>query len=360
MSDLGSLRAALDALDEDLVALVARRLALVRAIGQAKIQHGAPTRDFAREREVLLAARTNAERHGVRPDLVEGIVRTLIQGSLEVQEQERVALAGRGEGRRALVIGGAGKMGGWFARFLDSQGWRVEISDPHPGTHWPTIDWRTDPIDHDLIVVATPLEHTNRVLHVLADRKPTGVVFDIGSLKTPLRVGLTRLRDAGVRATSVHPMFGPDTDLLSGRHVVFVDLGLPEATAAAQDLFADTMAVPVQMRLDEHDRAIAYVLGLSHALNITFFTALSRSGEQAERLARMSSTTFDAQLAVSHNVAHESADLYYGIQALNTYGLDALDALVDAAQAVRDVVLRTDPDGFATLMADGRRWFLDR
>ena len=30
------------------------------------------------------------------------------------------------------------------------------------------------------------------------------------------------------------------------------------------------------MGLDEHDRLIAYVLGLSHALNIAFFTALAK------------------------------------------------------------------------------------
>ena len=35
----------------------------------------------------------------------------------------------------------------------------------------------------------------------------------------------------------------------------------------------------------EHDRLIAYVLGLSHALNISFFTALARSGEAAPRWA---------------------------------------------------------------------------
>ena len=41
------------------------------------------------------------------------------------------------------------------------------------------------------------------------------------------------------------------------------------------------------MGLDEHDRLIAYVLGLSHALNIAFFTALADSGEAAPRLAKL-------------------------------------------------------------------------
>ena len=61
------------------------------------------------------------------------------------------------------------------------------------------------------------------------------------------------------------------------------------------------------MNIDDHDRLIAYVLGLSHALNIVF-TALS-SVKTAPKLAKLSSTTFDAQLLVSEAVASDSPEL---------------------------------------------------
>src|SRR5690606_36735845 len=123
-----------------------------------------------------------------------------------------------------------------------------------------------------------------------AARKPRGEVFDIGTLKTTLRQGIEALQSAGVKVTSVLPMFGPDTELLSGRHVIFIDMGNKQAIDVAQELFGSTMAEQVVMGLDEHDRLIAYVLGLSHALNVAFFTALAESGEAAPRLAQLSST----------------------------------------------------------------------
>ncbi len=128
------------------------------------------------------------------------------------------------------------------------------------------------------IVAATPLKIANVVLQELAARKPRGIVFDIGSLKTPLRQGIEALQSAGVKVTSVHPMFGPDTELLSGRHVIFIDMGNKEALEVAQELFGSTMAKQVVMGLDEHDRLIAYVLGLSHALNIASSPRLAESG----------------------------------------------------------------------------------
>ena len=106
------------------------------------------------------------------------------------------------------------------------------------------------------------------------------------------------------------------------------------------------MATLVEMDLESHDRLIAYVLGLSHALNIAFFTALAESGEAAPRLATLSSTTFDAQLGVAAKVAAENPDLYFEIQTLNDYGTESLAALLYAVERLRSVVRANDLEGF--------------
>lgn len=354
---LDELRRQLDTLDGELLALVARRQQLSRDVASVKRATGYPTRDFLRERDVIMGVRERAAKLGLPGDLAEQLYRLLIRSSLTTQEQASVVAHGAGSGRRALVIGGAGKMGHWFVRFLASQGFTVQIADPAADTSGDVetvADWRALPqLDHDFIVVATPLSSADAILRELAARRPTGVVFDLGSLKSPVRGGLQALKAAGCKVTSLHPMFGPDTELLSSRHVVFVDLGEPEALAAARALFAPTMAEQVVMSLDDHDRLIAYVLGLSHALNIAFFTALAESGEAAPRLAQMSSTTFDAQLDVASKVAEESPELYFEIQALNDYGAEALDALADSLQRLRTAVATGDQAAFGALMRQG-------
>lgn len=361
---LDELRRELDQLDGDLLALIARRQAIGREIAAAKRSTGHPTRDYRREREVILGVRAKAEALGLPGELAEDVLRLLIRSSLTTQEQARVAAHGAGSGRRALVIGGAGKMGGWFVQFLGSQGFSVQVADPNgaaPGV--PVVaDWRAiDELDgFDFIVVATPLSASGPILSELALRRPQGVVFDLGSLKSPLRGGLNALKAAGVKVTSLHPMFGPSTELLSDRHVIFVDMGSADALDAARALFAPTMAEQVVMGLDEHDRLIAYVLGLSHALNIAFFTALAESGEAAPRLARLSSTTFDAQLDVATAVSEESPELYFEIQALNDFGAESLEALARSVDRLRTAVLRRDFPTFQALMQQGFDYLKDR
>jgi chorismate mutase / prephenate dehydrogenase len=362
MSSLEDLRRQINDLDRQILELVGKRQETSREIARAKRATGHATRDYNREREVLLAAREAGRQYGVSPQLAENILRLLIRSSLTTQEQASVAAQGAGSGRRALVIGGAGKMGRWFADFMASQGFTVEIADPAgaPAGFTHVADWRATALSHDFIIIATPLGVTDKILRELAMRRPKGVIFDVGSLKSPLRAGLNALKSHGCRVTSLHPMFGPDTELLSGRHVIFVEAGSAEATAAARELFASTMVEQVVMSLDEHDRLIAYVLGLSHALNIAFFTALAESGEAAPRLAKLSSTTFDSQLDVASRVAAESPELYYEIQSLNDYGSESLEALSQAVERLRSAVLSQDFDSFASLMRRGREYLEDR
>ncbi len=360
--NLDELRRQLDQLDQQLLQIIAARQTTSREIARVKRSTGYPTRDYGREREVLLGARDYAENLGISPDVAETVMRLLIRSSLTTQERASVVAQASGSGRRALVIGGAGKMGAWFVQFLGSQGFKVEVADPKAAAAGcdGIVDWRESPLDHDLIVVAAPLGTTNTILSELAARKPRGVVFDLGSLKSPLRAGLEALRSAGVAVTSLHPMFGPDTELLSGRHVIFIDLGHAEALRQARALFAPTMAEQAVMGLDEHDRLIAYVLGLSHALNIAFFTALAESGEAAPRLVRLSSTTFDAQFDIASKVAEESPELYFEIQRLNDFGAESLDALARAVDTVRSAVLAGDQARFTALMRQGHEYVQGR
>ena len=135
-----------------------------------------------REKDVLDMGRKQAEKLGIDPDLAENVLRQLIMTSLASQERERVIAEGKGDGQRVLVIGGAGKMGGWFVDFFASQGFATSIADPGvsdaPGMF---KNWTDAGVDYDVIVVAAPLAVSGRILAQLAVLKPAGLIFDIGS-----------------------------------------------------------------------------------------------------------------------------------------------------------------------------------
>ena len=360
--DLEQLREQLSGIDRRILELVAERQRLSGDIGTLKRATGRPTRDFVREKQVLEKARALAAGLGVSPGLAEALLGLLIRSSLANQEQARVRAEGLGSGKPALVIGGSGKMGRWFSEFLHSQGFNVTVADPAgPFAGFRHVaEWRDTADEFAVTVVSAPIPLTAAILRDIGARRRSGLIFDIGSLKSPVMPQLKELCELGLRVTSVHPMFGPDTELLSGRHVLFLDTGCPEATAEAAQLFASTMAAQIRMGIEEHDRLIAYVLGLSHAVNIAFFTALAESGETVPKLADISSTTFDAQLQIAGRVAEENPHMYFAIQAENPFGLVVLDELQRAVTRIASVVRAGDEAGFVDLMEKGRSYLASR
>ena len=315
-SELLELRQRLDEIDTGIIDLIAERQSVVTTIAEHKLKTGLPLRHYEREREVIDRGVARAESRGLAGSIARDILQTLIHHSLSSQETHKLVQSDHGQGQQALVIGGLGRMGVWMSRYLDMVGYSVDIADQATGdTPFSRVDdWQAVVNDYDLIVVAVPLRPSNDILLRLAKLKPECLVFDIGSLKSPMRQGLDAMLQNGCRVCSVHPMFGPDEIGLSGRHILFVDVGNKAAIAEARALFAHTAADCVELSLEEHDEVMAWVLGLSHLVNIAFAGALAESGEAVPLLKQISSSTFNAQLNVATQVVSENPHLYYEIQ----------------------------------------------
>jgi chorismate mutase/prephenate dehydrogenase len=361
-AELLELRNRLDEIDSGIVDLIAERQAVVTTIGEHKLKTGLPLRHYEREREVIERGVARAETLGLSGTLARDILQTLIHHSLSNQETHKLVSSGHGLGRRALVIGGLGRMGEWMARYLDMLGYGVDVADRvERETPFSRVgDWEALVHDYDLIVVAVPLRPSNDILLRLAELKPECLVFDIGSLKSPMREGLDAMRKQGCRVCSVHPMFGPNEIGLSGRHILFVDVGDRQATAEARALFAHTAADCVELSLEEHDEVMAWVLGLSHLVNIAFAGALAQSGEKVPLLKKISSSTFNAQLKVATQVVSENPHLYYEIQQGNVNTAEVseqfkqvLDDLVAAVAGADEAVFTRVMDAAKQRLSSG-------
>jgi chorismate mutase/prephenate dehydrogenase len=358
-SKLDILRKNLDNIDEQIISLLAERQMNVDAIGSVKLNTKSPTRDFQREKQVIDNIVNYANSKNVDPEIAKQIFSLIIKTSLEKQENQKINTSGYGSKKSALIIGGNGKMGQWFSRFLSNQGFKVAISDID-STQTHNIDYLNTELNYDYIIVAAPIAASAEILQNLSTLQPDGIILDVGSIKSPLKLPLMNLLDSGCKVVSIHPMFGPDIKLLSNKHVIFIDLGDSDSVEKVKDLFHPTMVEQIDMQLEDHDRLIAYILGLSHIINIAFMSVLSESGEAAETLSKLSSTTFDAQLSIGKNVVSENPHLYFEIQKLNNYSKSTLNALGDAVQRIITVVNNNQEQAFVKIMGKAQDYINSR
>ncbi|MFA5861177.1 MAG: bifunctional chorismate mutase/prephenate dehydrogenase [Candidatus Thermoplasmatota archaeon] len=359
--DIESLRVRIRELDQQIVDLAAKRTALARRVGELKAESGSPIRNYVVEAEVIRLARERAAADALSPDVAEEVVKILIRESLHAQELDR---RGRtraslvSNGKMALVIGGAGSMGRWFAEFLDSKGFSVSIADSRgtPNGYAQVRDVAQAAHAFDLILIATPPSAVAGILKQLHGRT-TALVFEIGSLKSPFLAELREFASAGSGAavTSVHPMWGPQTELLASKNVIICDCGNAEANRAAKALFEDTAANVFEMRVEEHDRYMASVLGLPHAVNLIFGQSLARNGLPLSELAHLGGPTFQKQLAIAREVASENKDLYFEIQKLNPHTREVLTRLRRSLDEFEQAV--SAREAFRTYMGEAERFF---
>ena len=87
IASMRELRGEIDALDRELVALLARRAAMIDCAIRLKPAEGLPARIEQRVEEVVARTRAAAEGQGLDPDLIETLWRQLIDWSIRREEQ---------------------------------------------------------------------------------------------------------------------------------------------------------------------------------------------------------------------------------------------------------------------------------
>lgn len=352
--DLSQLRSQVASLDQKILELIAERLETTKAIGEIKQKQGLPIRDFRVEVDVLRRARERARRIGLDERIAEEIAERLMAAAVQTQAELPPVIPSSPR-KRVHVIGGHGRMGQWLTRFFESQGHHMSVTDPTEGPFSALECPVSDIVNEvDVIALATDLASTKKVLtEVLSlskgERSP--LIFDIASLKSDLSETLRRAVADGHRVTSLHPMFAPGAVLLHGRAVLVCDAGHREATDEAKSLFAETALGLYEVPLEEHDRLMAVVLGLSHLTNLVFGRAVVKAGIPFETLGRIASTTFSKQIKTAAEVAEENPALYHEIQFFNEHTQQMLENIKASLEDFSRAARSENGQGFSELMA---------
>ena len=344
----------IEELDNEILDLIKKRMRAALYMGGEKVRKGWPIRNIKVEEQVVARYLERAEDVGISESAAREIATILIRESVEAQGR----MPRPGKPTDVLIVGGSGKMGQWFVRFLTERGHKVKVFDIVPSKDENSVPSLNAGVkEAGIIIVATPISAAKEVLEQVVALKPKGTVFDISSIKSPVIPVIRAAAEDGLEICSLHPMFGPDADSIFNRNILVCDCGSPQATESVTALFDGAGARIITIPLEVHDELMSYVLGLSHAVNIAFFRTLAKTGIGYDRLEQVSSTTFRSQAGTSKRVANESPDLYYEIQHLNPYSQRCLELLREAVLEIETSAMDDDKNRFVEMMKEGKEYF---
>jgi len=344
----------IEELDNEILDLVKKRMQAALYMGGEKVRKGWPVRNIRVEEQVIGRYLERAKDVGISEAAAEEIATILIRESVEAQGR----MPRPGKPTDVLIVGGSGKMGQWFVRFLTERGHKIKVFDLQPSGADNTVpSLKAGVKEAGIIILATPISVANEVLEQVVALRPKGTIFDISSIKSPVIPTIRAAAEDGLEICSLHPMFGPDSESVYNRNILVCDCGSQSAMEKVTALFDGAGARITTIPLEEHDELMSYVLGLSHAVNIAFFHTLAGAGIDFGKLDQASSTTFRSQAGTSKRVANESPDLYYEIQHLNPYSQRCLELLRQAVADIEASAMDEDRKRFVEIMKEGREYF---
>lgn len=345
------LRAMVDSIDRDILALLARRMSIVGEIAAYKREHQVKIRDLKREREVLDDRAERAEQLGLPAGVIESVFRLILMASRDRQAALKAELPVNIEPKTVAIIGGEGGMGRLMAKLFADLGHTVIVADL--ATQFSSVEAAKAA---DVVVISVPIDVTESVIaevgpHIRAD----GLLMDVTSVKEgPMRAMLANSRASVV---GTHPMFGPKVHSLQGQRVVLISGRGEEWYAWVQSMLRARGLVVTEASATEHDRAMGIVQVLTHFKTQVAGVALSRLGIPIERSLDFTSPAYLMDLYVIGRHFAQSPRLYGSIEMTNPRTPEVTSAFVDAAREVAEILLTRDQLRFEKLFADVRRFF---
>ncbi|HDY7739009.1 TPA: bifunctional chorismate mutase/prephenate dehydrogenase [Vibrio vulnificus] len=300
--ELNALREQIDAVDKQMLELLAQRLALVEQVGHVKSQHGLPIYAPDREAAMLASRRAEAEKIGVPPQLIEDILRRTMRESY-ASEKDSGFKCLNPELRSVVIIGGHGQLGGLFARMFTLSGYQVKILG--------SKDWhRADEIldGAGLVVVTVPIHLTQGVIEKLTQLPSDCILCDLTSIKSkPLK---TMLDVHSGPVVGLHPMFGPDVPSLAKQVIVYCDGRGAEQYQWLLQQFKIWGVSLCQIEASEHDHGMTLIQALRHFTSFAYGMHLSQENPSLDKLLKLSSPIYRLELAMVGRLFAQDPNLY--------------------------------------------------
>lgn len=303
--ELTELRQQIDALDTQLIALLAERISLVQQVGAVKSTVGLPIYDPHREAMMIKACRDKARAYGMSPQLIEDVLRRVMRESYASEKASGFKCLKPNLGN-VVIIGGAGGLGQLFAQMFSSSHYQVISIDKN--------DWDKAPeafAQAGLVIVSVPIDLTNEVIERLPKLPDECILCDFTSIKAePMRAMLAKHQGPVI---GLHPMFGPDISSFAKQVIVYCQGRMDEQCTWLLDQFVIWGASLKEISAQEHDSSMTYIQALRHFTTYVYGWYLSQENVDINNLLSLSSPIYRLELTMVGRLFAQDPKLYADI-----------------------------------------------
>jgi chorismate mutase/prephenate dehydrogenase len=346
------LRNKIDDIDHKILALLAERNSVVEQVAEVKKTTGFGIRDFIRESALLEDRGSVANSIGLRSEVIESLFRVILWASRDRQASLGAEMPKKMEPKQIAIIGGNGGMGQVLQKLFEDFGHTVVCADLN------TKITNIEAAQHaDVVVISVPIAATTEVIKEVGPHcKPNALLLDVTSTKTePLNAMLENFSGSVI---GTHPLFGPSVHSLQGQRIALVcSRDLNEWEDWLCSIFKARGLSVLVTTAQEHDRAMGIVQVLTHQTTEVLGRTIEKLDVDVQKTLEFTSPIYLMELLMTARHFAQSSELYASIQMNNPETGKILQALQDAGNELRDVVLSNDRVAFSKIFDDVHNHF---
>ncbi|MGF1722252.1 bifunctional chorismate mutase/prephenate dehydrogenase [Vibrio kyushuensis] len=349
--ELNELRDQIDAVDKQILDLLAQRLSLVEKVGEVKSEHGLPIYAPDREAAMLASRRLEAEKKGVPPQLIEDILRRTMRESY-ASEKDSGFKCLNPELRSVVIVGGKGQLGGLFGRMFTLSGYQVKVLGSQ--------DWdRADEIldDAGLVVVTVPIHLTQGVIEKLSNLPSDCILCDLTSIKSKPLQSMLEVHQGPV--VGLHPMFGPDVPSMAKQVIVYCNGRGEDRYQWLLKQFSIWGASLCPIDASEHDHGMTLIQALRHFTSFAYGLHLSKENPNIDQLLQLSSPIYRLELAMVGRLFGQDPNLYGDIIFSSQENIDMIKRFHQCFGDALEILEGQDKAGFIESFNGVSSWFGD-
>jgi chorismate mutase/prephenate dehydrogenase len=349
--NLGLLRDEIDDIDGQLVALLAKRRLVTTKVGSLKSAAGMPIFAPEREASLLKVRRQQAIDAGLSPELIEDILRRLMQDSYVSQDASGYRCVNP-DCKKVIVIGGKGQLGRIFVDLFTRSGYQVQALEQ---ADWPNS---ADILaEASLVIVAVPIRLTTLVIQKLGTLPENCILADVTSIKEAPLYEMMKVHAGPV--VGLHPMFGPDVTGLVKQTIITCEGRFPQQYHWLLEQFNVWGAKIYPVEAHTHDQAMSMVQVMRHFSTIAYGYHLMTEGADIAQLVEMSSPIYRLELIMVGRLFAQNPELYTDIIFANQDNIAMMKRFAYRFLALLEGVQSNDKAAFTDIFSQVSDYFGD-
>ncbi|MDR0843634.1 MAG: prephenate dehydrogenase/arogenate dehydrogenase family protein [Tannerella sp.] len=252
-----------------------------------------------------------------------------------------------------LLILGAGKMGSFFTDLLsfDHEVAVLEKDAKRMRFIYNAIRMRSpeeiDEFSPDMVINCVTLNYTIEAFsEVLPHLKPACIISDVASVKTSLQ---DFYKACGFPYVSTHPMFGPtfaNLGNLTKENTIIISEGDHLGKIFFKDLYEKLKLNIFEYTFEEHDKVVAYSLGIPFASTLVFAATMVHQDAPG--------TTFKRHMKIAHGLLSEDDYLLTEIL-FNPRTPRQIARIQDELSALQDIIKEKNTDAMKNYLTKLRK-----